>query len=193
ATRRRRWRWRGDRSRWLRRLVALAVVALLVVAGVVFWPQLTGLWEELRDRLSTPAAVHPVSTTANAEVPGHPATAATDGLSNRYWGAPAVGDSVEFTFAGPFRLLSVVVHTGASAEEQGFATEARPTVFDMVVTTEDGTTRTVPVNLADEPGSQRSDTGISDVTKIRLVIRAAAGLAPGRHIALGEVEFFRRP
>jgi predicted nucleic acid-binding Zn ribbon protein len=192
ATRRRRWRWRGDRSRWLRRLAALAVVAAVVVAGVIFWPQLTGLWEDLRDRLSTTTAVSPASTSATAEIPGHPASAAVDGLSNRYWGAPAVGDSIEFTFAAPFRLLSVVVHAGASAEEAGFATEARPTALDMVVTTEDGASRTVPVTLADQPGSQRTDTGISDVTRIRLVIRGAAGLAPGRHIALGEVEFFRR-
>jgi hypothetical protein len=84
------------------------------------------------------------------------------------------------------------VHAGASAEEEGFATEARPTALDMIVTTEDGATRTVPVTLADQPGSQRTDTGISDVTKIRLVIRAAAGLGPGKHVALGEVEFFRR-
>jgi hypothetical protein len=192
AARRRRWRWRGDRSRWLRRLAALAVVAAVVVAGVIFWPQLTGLWEDLRDRISATTAVSPASTAATAEIPGHPASAAVDGLSNRYWGAPAVGDSIEFTFAAPFRLLSVVVHAGASAEEAGFATEARPTALDMIVTTEDGTTRTVPVTLADQPGSQRTDTGISDVTRIRLVIRGAAGLAPGRHIALGEVEFFRR-
>jgi predicted nucleic acid-binding Zn ribbon protein len=192
AVRRRRWRWRGDRTRWLRRLAVLAVTVALVVAGIVFWPRLTGLWEDLRDRLATPSPVGPVSTTASAAVPGHPAVAAVDGLSNRYWGAPAVGDSIDFTFATPFRLLSVVVHAGASAEEEGFATEARPTALDMIVTTEDGTTRSVPVTLADQPGEQRTDTGISDVTEVRLVIRGAAGLVPGRHIALGEVEFFRR-
>lgn len=192
VAKRRRWRWRGDRSRWLRRLAALLVVVALVIAGFLFWPQATALWEDLRDRLATPAPVTPASTTASASVPDHPPAAAVDGLSNRYWGAPAVGDSIDFTFAEPFRLLTVVIHAGASAEEEGFVAEARPTALDMVVTTAGGTTETVPITLADQPGEQRTDTGISDVVRIRLVVRGAAGLVPGKHIALGEVEFFRR-
>jgi predicted nucleic acid-binding Zn ribbon protein len=192
ATRRRKWRWRGDRSRWLRRLVWALVVVAVVVAGVVFWPRATGLWEDLRDRLGSAAPVRPASTAASAAVPEHPAGAAVDGFSNRYWGAPAVGDSIEFTFASPFRLLSVVVNSGAAPEEQGFNGQARPTELDMVVTSSDGATQTVPITLADEPGPQRTDTGISDVVRIKLVVRAAAGVAPGRQIALGEVEFFRR-
>lgn len=193
ATRRRRWRWRGDRSRWLRRLAALLVVIALVVAAWLFHPKALELWEDLRDRMATPAPVAPTRCTATAEIPGHPATAAADGLSNRYWGAPAVGDSVEFTFSAPFRLLSVVVHTGASAEEEGFAAQARPSALDVVVTTADGGKRTLSVNLEDRPGPQRTDTGISDVVRVVLVVRAASGLTPGKHIALGEVEFFRRP
>lgn len=189
---RRRWRWRGDRSRWLRRLTALLVVAALVVAAFLFFPQARALWEDLRDRMATPDPVFPASTSASASVPDHPAGAAVDGLSNRYWGAASVGDSIEFTFAEPFRLLSVVVHAGASPEEDGFAAQARPSTMDMVVVAEDGATQTVPITLADRPGSQQTDTGISNVTRIRLVIRGVAGLAPGRHIALGEVEFFGR-
>jgi len=192
-TRRRRWRWRGDLSRWLRRLAALLVVAVLVLAVWLFHPNLLALWEDLRDRLATSAPVAPTGVTANAAVPDHPAASAADGLSNRYWGAPAVGDSAEFAFAAPFRLLSVIVHTGASAEQEGFLAQARPSAVDLVVTTADGAKRTVPVKLADKPGPQRTDTGISDVVRVTLVVRAAAGAAPGRHIALGEVEFFRRP
>ncbi|WP_433260215.1 NADase-type glycan-binding domain-containing protein [Actinosynnema sp. CS-041913] len=193
AGRRRRWRWRGDLSRWLRRLAALLVVVALVIAIWLFHPHALTLWEDLRDRLATPAPMAPTGITANAEVPDHPPAAAADGLSNRYWGAPAVGDSVEFTFATPFRLLSLVVHTGASAEEEGFVAQARPSALDVVVTTADGGKRTLPVSLTDKPGPQRTDTGISDVVRVSLKVRAATGLTPGRHIALGEVEFFRRP
>lgn len=189
---RRRWRWRGDRSRWLRRLVALLVVAALVVAAVLFFPRASALREDLRDRLATPTPVSPASTSASAEVPGHPAAAAADGLSNRYWGTPSTGDSIEFTFTEPFRLLSVVLHTGATAEKDGFSSQGRPSSVDMAVTSADGMTRTLRLSLADRPGAQRTDTGISDVTRVRLVIRGVAGLAPGRHIALGEVEFFGR-
>jgi hypothetical protein len=187
-----RWRWRGDRSRWLRRLVALAVLAALVLAGIVLWPQLVRLVDYLRDRAATPAAVSPSRTVATAQVPGHPATNAVDGLSNRYWGAPHVGDAIQFTFPYKFRLLSVVVHTGASPRREDFIREARPLVLDMVVTSADGATRTIELRPVDKPGQQRTDTAISDVVQIRLVIREAAGLVPGRHIALGEVEFFRR-
>lgn len=193
TTRRRRWRWRGDRSRWLRRLVALIVVVLVVVAAVVFFPQATALWEDLRDRLATPAPMAVDGVTASASVPQHPASGAVDALTNRYWGTTGRGQSIDFTFAEPFRLLSVVVHTGASTEEDVFASQARPSALDMVVTSEDGQTRTIPITLADDPGPQTTDTGISDVVRISLVVRAVAGAAPGRHVALGEVEFFRRP
>jgi hypothetical protein len=187
-----RWRWRGDRSRWLRRLVALIVIVALVVTGILLWPRLVNLVDYLRDRTGKPVAVFPAHTVATAQVPGHPATAAVDGLTNRYWGASRVGDSIEFTFPRPFRLLWVIVHTGESTHPEDFIREARPSELDMVVTSADGVTRTIPVHLDNKPGQQRIETGISDVVRIRLVIRAAAGLAAGRHIALGEVEFFRR-
>jgi len=177
----------------LRRLVALAAVVVLVVAAVLFLPQATALWEDLRDRLATPAPLAVAEVSASASVPGHPASAAVDALSNRYWGTTGQGESIDFGFAAPFRLLSVVVHTGASTEEDVFAAQARPSALDMVVGTEDGATHTVPITLADEPGPQTTDTGISDVVRIRLVVRSVAGAAPGRHVALGEVEFFRRP
>ncbi len=103
-----------------------------------------------------------------------------------------MGDAVEFTFAQPFRLLSVVVHTGASAQPEQFREQARPTAVDLVVTSSGGVTRTIAVTLNDQPGPQRTDTGISDVVAVRLVVKSAAGLGAGRHVALGEVEFFRR-
>jgi len=187
-----RWRWRGDTSRWLRRLVALAVIGALVLTGFVLWPRLVNLVDYLRDRAATPVRVVPSRTVATAQVRGHPATNAVDGLSNRYWGAPHVGDAVQFTFPYPFRLLSVMVHTGESARQEDFIREARPSELDMVVTSANGATRTIRLNIVDKPGPQRTDTGISNVVRIRLVIRAAAGLSTGRHIALGEVEFFRR-
>ena len=190
---RQRWRWRGDSSRWLRRLVALAAGAVLLLIAILFYPTALALIEDVRDKTSTPVAVGPSSTTATAEVPGHPAGAAADGLSNRYWGATAVGDAVEFGFATPYRLLSVVVHTGAGVEERAFTGQARVSAMDMVIVTADGGSRTVPLPLADRVGPQRVDTAVGDVVRIRLVVRAAAGQAPGRHIALGEVEFFRRP
>ncbi|GAA2997378.1 NADase-type glycan-binding domain-containing protein [Actinokineospora diospyrosa] len=193
AAKRRRWSWHGDRSRWLRALVALLVIIALVVVGILLYPKLDDAVQDIRDRLATPAPIAPRTVTATAELPDHPAKAAADGLSNRYWGTPAPGAQATFTFAEPFRLLSVVIHTGPTAERDRFAEQARPTALTLTTTSSDGSTRSTPITLADEPGPQRTDLGISDVAEVRLEIRASAGLGGGNHIALGEVEFFRRP
>jgi hypothetical protein len=115
-----------------------------------------------------------------------------DGVTNQYWGAPAVGDWAQFTFAQPFRLLGVVITPGASTDPTVFAQEARPTAVDLEITTSSGTTTTLSITLADKPGPQTTNTGISNVTTIRLVIRAATAQAPGQSIALGEIEFYKR-
>ncbi|QUF05509.1 zinc ribbon domain-containing protein [Actinosynnema pretiosum subsp. pretiosum] len=190
---RQRRRWRGDRSRLLRRLAAIAAVAALLIAGYLFSPRAVDLWQDTLDKLATPAPVGPSGTDASAQLPDHPANLAVDGASNRYWGAPAVGDSIEFAFAEPFRLLALIVHTGAAEDQQQFAAQGRPSSLEVVTTAEDGTTRAERVELADKPGPQQWNTGVSDVVRIRLVITGAAGQPPGGHIALGEVEFFRRP
>lgn len=196
---RRRWRWprwlrlRGaGGSPWPRRIVALVVLVALVIAGFLLYPLGANLVQDLRDKLSTPAEINPTRTVASAAAPGHPAGAAVDGTTNTYWGAPAVGASADFTFAQPFRLLGVIIHSGASTDQNAFRQQARPTAVDLVVTTSTGSSRTLSINLADKPGPQNTDTGISDVTTIRLVIRAATPVASGQSIALGEIEFFKR-
>ncbi|WP_440899845.1 NADase-type glycan-binding domain-containing protein, partial [Actinosynnema sp.] len=191
--RRQRRRWRGDRSRLLRRLAAIAAIAALLIAGYLFSPRAVDLWQDTLDKLATPAPVGPSGTAASAQLPDHPSNLAVDGASNRYWGAPAVGDSIEFAFAEPFRLLALIVHTGAAEDQQQFAAQGRPSSLEVITTAEDGTTRAERVELADKPGPQQWNTGVSDVVRVRLVITGAAGQPPGGHIALGEVEFFRRP
>ncbi|MGH3622023.1 MAG: NADase-type glycan-binding domain-containing protein [Sciscionella sp.] len=182
----------GGSGRWLRRGAALVALVAAVIAGIALLPAGRNLFEDVRDKLGTTSAIAPSATTANAQLAGHPATALSDGLTNRYWGAPAVGDSAKFTFRAPFRLLDVIIHTGASTEPEEFRQQARAVQLDLVTTDSDGESQTQSVTLNDRPGAQTVQTGISDVVTVRLIIRSAAGLAPGRHIALGEVEFFKR-
>ncbi|MFZ4282572.1 MULTISPECIES: zinc ribbon domain-containing protein [unclassified Streptomyces] len=187
---RRRVRVRSGRA--LRRiLLVLAVVGLLFV-GFLFLPAGRVIFEDVRDKLGGTAEISPSAVTASAEAPGHPAGAAVDGLTNKYWGAPALGASLTATFGTPFRLVGVVLHTGASTEPEEFRREPRPVRADLIVTTVDGTVHEKELTLNDKPGEQTVRTGISDVVTVRLVLREAAGESKNRPIALGEIEFFQR-
>jgi hypothetical protein len=188
-------RRRGIGGRWgriARRVFAILVVLALIVAAVVYLPAGQSLYETVRDKLSHAVPVLPVAVSANAEAAGHPASAASDGVTNRYWGAPAIGDFVDFTFSSPVRLLAVIITPGASTNPDEFAAQGRPTSVDLNATDNGGKSTTKTVALADRPGPQTVNTAISNVIRVRLVVRAAAGLGPGRVIAVGEVEFFRR-
>ncbi|MFF2412429.1 NADase-type glycan-binding domain-containing protein [Streptomyces sp. NPDC058092] len=121
-----------------------------------------------------------------------PASAAVDGLTNKYWAAPTLGSSLTCAFDKPFRLVGVVVYTGVSTEPEEFRQGARPTRADLIVTDADGEVHERVVTLTDKPGRQTIRTGISDVVSVRLVLRVASGQGEGRPIAVGEVEFFKR-
>ncbi|MFE6770262.1 zinc ribbon domain-containing protein [Streptomyces fimicarius] len=185
-------RVRGGSGRALRRTLLVLAVAGLLVAGFLFFPLGRYVYEDVRDKLGGTAEISPTGVTASAAAPGHPASAAIDGLTNKYWGAPELGASLTCSFGTPFRLVGVVVHTGVSKEPQEFRQGARPTRADLIVETEDGTVHEKAVTFNDKPGKQTVRTGISDVVSVRLVLREAAGQGEGRPIALGEVEFFRR-
>jgi predicted nucleic acid-binding Zn ribbon protein len=189
--RRRRFGRDGSGRLW-RALVLLSIVVVLVVAGFALRPLGARFVQDVLDKISQPAPVHPVDETASAAVAGHPASAAVDGATNQYWGAPGADAWIEFRFDHPFRLLSLIITSGASTAQDQYAAQGRPTQFDLVVTASDGTVTTVPAPLRDQPGPQTVQTGISDVVRIRMVIRTVAGLPPGRLVALGEVEFFQR-
>lgn len=188
----RRRRARASSGRVVRGLVILAVVVALCAGGVLLLPAGRALIEDTRDKLSDPKAVTPVDIAASGEIPRHPAKNSTDGLRNRYWGAPGSRASVTYTFSKPFRLLEVLITNGASVSPEGYAGQARALQVDLEITTEDGEKHTKQVTLSDKPGDQPISTGISDVKTVRLVLSSPTGLAKGRHLALAEVEFFQR-
>ncbi|MFI6151184.1 NADase-type glycan-binding domain-containing protein [Kitasatospora sp. NPDC051170] len=182
----------GGSGTALRRTIALLVLAALVVAGVLLYPAGERAFQDVLDKMGGTAPVAPSATTASAAAEGHPATAADDGVSNTFWGAPAVGDSLTFSFRTPFRLVDLIVHTGPSPVPEQFRQQARPIVLTLEVTDKDGGTDRRQVTLEDRPGPQTVATGISDVVQVKLTVREAAGTGPGRSIALAEVEFFKR-
>uniref|UniRef100_UPI00055EBC86 zinc ribbon domain-containing protein n=1 Tax=Streptomyces griseus TaxID=1911 RepID=UPI00055EBC86 len=185
-------RVRAGSGRGVRFLVILAVVVALCAGGFLLLPAGRALIEDTRDKLGKSKPVTPVAIEASAEVARHPATNTTDGLNNRYWGAPAPGASVTYTFREPFRLVDLIITNGASASPEDYARQARALRLDLEVTTQDGKQHHKELTLSDKPGPQTFPTGISDAKTVRLVLRSPAGLAEGRHLALAEVEFFQR-
>ncbi|MBP0455647.1 zinc ribbon domain-containing protein [Kitasatospora sp. RG8] len=185
-------RTRAGSGRTTRFLVILALVLALCAGGFLLLPAGRSLIEDTRDKLGKSKAVTPVRMAASAEVPGHPVGDATDGLSNRYWGAPGPGASVTYTFAKPFRLVAVIVTNGASTSPEDYAREGRALQIDMEVTTSHGRKVVKKLTLTDKPGPQTFPTGVSDATTIRLTLDAPAGLDGVRHLALAELEFFQR-
>ncbi|GAA3300056.1 hypothetical protein GCM10020295_39860 [Streptomyces cinereospinus] len=113
-------RVRASSGRAWRFLVILAVVLALCAAGFLLLPAGRALLEDTRDKLGKPKPVTPVGVEASAEVPGHPVGNTLDGLNNRYWGAPAPGASVTYTFRRPFRLFDLIVTNGPSAGPQEY-------------------------------------------------------------------------
>ncbi|MES4890704.1 zinc-ribbon domain-containing protein [Streptomyces sp. NPDC096012] len=185
-------RVRAGSGRGVRLVVILAVVVALCVAGLLLLPAGRALFEDTRDKLGGTKAVTPVGVRASAELPSHPASNTTDGLSNRYWAAAKPGASVTYTFGKPFRLVDLIVTNGASASPERYAAQARALGMDLEVTAADGSVHRKAVTLSDKPGPQTVTTGFRDVVSVRLVLRSVTGLAPGRHVAVAEVEFFQR-
>ncbi|MEU9319756.1 zinc ribbon domain-containing protein [Streptomyces sp. NPDC048295] len=185
-------RVRSGSGRALRRTVLVLVVVGLLFAGFLLVPAGRYVFEDVRDKLGGTAEISPTGVTASAQAPGHPASAAVDGLTNKYWGAPTLGSSLTCTFDKPFRLVGVVVYPGVSTEPEEFRKGARPTRADVIITSADGEVHEKTMTLTDKPGRQTMRTGISDVVSVRLVLRAASGQGAGRPIAIGEVEIFKR-
>ncbi|MFF2012398.1 zinc-ribbon domain-containing protein [Streptomyces sp. NPDC058195] len=184
-------RVRSGSGRLLRRTVLALVVVGLLCAGFLLVPAGRYVYEDVRDKLGKTAEISPRKATASADTPGHPASAAIDGMTNQYWAAPALGSSLTCTFAEPFRLVGVVIYPGVSTKAAEFRRSGRPTEAELVITNADGDTTTKKVKLNDKPGQFTVRTGISDVVSVRLVLKAAAGQDEGP-IAVGEVEFYRR-
>ncbi|WP_158887979.1 NADase-type glycan-binding domain-containing protein [Amycolatopsis anabasis] len=173
-------------------LLVLAILALVVGALVRYGPDIV---TAVKDKTSKPAALTP-AITASSAADGHPAGLAVDGFTNRFWApaapAPAQGEHLDAKFDRPCRLLDIVVNSGASTEREVFNAQARPAELELTAITEGGGQQTSAVRLADQPGPQHTALAISDVTELRLTVRAVYGTGPGRLVALGEVEFFGR-
>ncbi|MEU6261264.1 zinc ribbon domain-containing protein [Streptomyces sp. NPDC047043] len=185
-------RVRASSGRAVRLLVILAVVVALCAGALLLLPAGRALFEDTRDKLGKAKPITPVTIKASAQSPRHPAKNTTDGITNSYWGAPAPGASVTYTFRKPFRMVDLIITNGPSKDPEEYHDQARALQIDLDVTTQNGEQQHKQLTLSDKPGPQTFTTGISDVTTVRLVLRSPVGLTSGRQLALAEVEFFQR-
>ncbi|MEV5971713.1 hypothetical protein [Streptomyces sp. NPDC051921] len=185
----------GTRPRraWRRPRIALPLVLILLGAGVWFGlPHAGRLLGLARETTGTPESLPPSAVRASSEVKGHPAGAAFDGFTNRYWAPSALGGAtLEADFEKPgVRVTKLVVFAGTSAKKDEFLTQARPARIRVELISADGDTSSRLITLKDQPGQQTFDLRGSRVTRVRISPETAYGTGRGRHVAVAEVEFF---
>lgn len=194
----------GSRPRqrtWPRPRLALPLTLLVLLgAAYVARSQLSDALTFTQDQTGKPEALRPDGKGASSAAERHPASAAFDGFSNRYW-APgptgqATGEYLEATFDKPVRLRKLLVIAGRSQNQDEFLTQARPAELTVTLTDKDGDRSTKGISLKDQPGQQTFDVRGSDVVRVRLTLDTAYGTGgkgeEGHHVAVAEVEFFGR-
>ncbi|MFC5722279.1 hypothetical protein ACFP1Z_19115 [Streptomyces gamaensis] len=188
--------WHWDR-RWG---VALAALPLCLVAGVSAGSAVAAAHDavpRIKDRFLSQHAVTPDAVAASSSAKGFEPELATDGVDNRAWapqgsGKDAVGQYWTAKFNSPFRLTSLLIINGAAKAPKQFAETGRPTKIKVTATTGQGTVEK-EIELGGQPGPQRFDLGIDDVTQVRVTIEAInPGLKPDMPVAMAEIQFFSR-
>ncbi|MEV8456198.1 discoidin domain-containing protein [Streptomyces sp. NPDC052095] len=190
---------RPRRRLWRRPGLTLPILLIVLAAGVWFaLPHIPGWLGLAKDETGTLEAVPPTRFRASSRAAGHPAGAAFDGFTNRYW-APAAdgpdtgrGQYLECDFEQPVRVLKLVVFPGVSAKMDEFLTQARPARITVLLTSADGTSVSKELRIKDQPGQQTFDLRGSEIVRARLTTATTYGAGPGRRLAVAEVEFFGR-
>ena len=177
-------------------------LVLLVVLGLVAWlgwtnrERLGEAYDAVVDRVVGQEPINPAEVSASTSAPDRTPQLAWDGIKNRSW-APAptgagVGEYIVATFDEPFRLMSVLVTSGASDEQGPFLAEGRVRVLRMTATREDGTTMTEDLPLQDTRGAQQFDPVADDVVEVKFTIISAYAVPDGQRVAIAEIEFSGR-
>lgn len=187
------------RRRRLRFRAGYLFLAALLGGGVALAGPLRGQLDDAVDwvkGLMSDAEQVDATATASTDRKGHRAAMAVDGARNTYW-APAVsgdgrGEYLEFTFTEPVELTAVIISPGASDNQPEFLKQARPRLVKLSWVTKAEGARATQHELSDSKDEQKIDIGVPGVTKLRLTVVSSHGVKPGRLVAVGEVEFFKK-
>lgn len=184
------------RSRWVRPVAGVGIVALLLGAAYLL-PSRTYIDRAItgiRDRTAKHVPVTPTALRASSAGKGMAAQQVSDGVSNRFW-SPSRGPSgqwIEADFDRPVRLLELVVTPGVSTDKEKFLQQGRPRDVTVTLTGEDGKVTDKVIVVQDQPGAQTFTMKVSDVVKARLTIASGYEMRAPTRCAIGELEFFIR-
>ena len=198
----------GGRSSGLRQAlrriyrVGRLVIAVILLAAGVFY----GAYPPFRSEVNTEVAalkdkitnqvnqvfvpVHAVKIDANAQAPGHPASAAFDEALNTYWLAPAAegqNPTLTLTFAHPVTLQRMIVHAGAS---DGYTAHGRPSLLLLVFSNQESDT----INLQDTAKQQTvTITHALQVSSMQIQVAETYQGGTPTDVAIAEIELFALP
>ncbi|WP_347353679.1 zinc-ribbon domain-containing protein [Intrasporangium sp.] len=187
---------RGRRRFWRKVVTTIIVIGVLGAGAWFALPFIGPVGQTVRDRVLGAQIVNPTKITASSFAKGHGPGELRDGTTNRYW-APAkagagVGQWVEMTFPEKIRLVRMQVFNGSSEDPKDYLRTARVQTVELRLTRPDGSSDTRSITLADSPGQQDFEIGVSDVIRARMTVKSAYGATPKVHVALGEVAFYKR-
>ena len=138
-------KYRSNRGRLPRRLIALLVVLGLVVAGfLLVRPHARDWYEAVLDRVRGTTEVNvkgnPVASSSRR---GHGPNEAIDGHSNTWWSPKGDGtDAVIWFRFDPIRLVYISVQPGGTAKDKEKLRQvSRPKTIELVLVTQDPKTK----------------------------------------------------
>jgi hypothetical protein len=135
----------------------------------------------------TYAADRPARTAASSEVPGHPASMATDLVSTDYWAADTTRDprpEVTVTFRQPTDVDYLLVTSGRGPD---FDRLTRPKKVRLSYS--DGTSE--ELSLRDDPRATGYPVHGYSVSWIRLQVLSVYPAGGSGEVAIAELEFWR--
>ncbi|TDE98784.1 zinc ribbon domain-containing protein [Occultella glacieicola] len=182
------------RRRFPTRLVSVVVIlGLLTAAGLYFRPELERAYQSVLDRAQGNATVNPTAFTASSEGTETPATNLGDGTNDRAWmpaaPGPSAGQWVEVTFAQPFRMVRILVTSGASSVQEDFLAQDRPQTVTVTITTDTGAQVSEDVVLEDVAGAQSVELVAEGVVAVRMTVVDTWDPRPETYVAIAELEF----
>jgi hypothetical protein len=177
-------------------IAAAVVIVLLVAAGWLTRAQLSRAYNSVLDRVQGTKIVNPTSFRASGSASGHDVAKARDGAPNLYWAPAALarpqGQWLQMGFTSGYRLVYLRVFSGASDQLADYLKQASPHVLRLTILRTGGKRSTKDITLEDKPGAQSVHLAIDDVVAVRLTIESVYRPAPGKLVAIGEVEFLGR-